>query len=295
MLSHLPARDVVSSMRVSRTFRDLIQTSPTLQRNIFLRPQKGPSETLSFAGDNERTSNYRRKRTREYKIATLCPLLHMDRQTHLTVIERFESEFCEVAVIDPCAVYADSYTQMYLTNPLCIEVDIELVYKGTARKGSDNVEKLGPEIEFTLSATRTVQNQTGVTFDMLMEANHERGHVRVTTKEQVIETDNEGTREGEPGSRTISHTLSGLKLHELVRGWERSHPGLMRLDLASTEVKLHGVIIHTAADFAAIEKADREAKMEEEQRKIFQAVLLELNQKMAGRAACETVEVIEKY
>lgn len=72
-------------------------------------------------------------------------------------------------------------------------------------------------------------------------------------------------------------------------------PVLMRLDLASTEVKLHGVIIHTAADFAAIEKADREAKMEEEQRKIFQAVLLELNQKMAGRAACETVEVIEKY
>lgn len=85
---------------------------------------------------------------------------------------------------------------MYLTNPPCVEVDIELVYKGTARKASDT-EKVVPGTEFTLSAIRTVHNQTGVTFAMLMEANHERGHVRVTTKEQVNETDNEGMSEGD--------------------------------------------------------------------------------------------------
>lgn len=86
--------------------------------------------------------------------------------------------------------------------------------------------------------------------------------------------------------------MSGLTLHELVRGWERNHPGLMLFDLASTKVKPQGVIIRTAADFAAIEKADREAKMEEEQRKIFQAVLLELKQKTADRGLRETVDAI---
>lgn len=50
----------------------------------------------------------------------------------------------------------------------------------------------------------------------------------------------------------------------------------MHLDHDSTEVLLQGVVVRTAADFAAIEKADRDAKMEEEQRKIFQVVLLEL-------------------
>lgn len=71
----------------------------------------------------------------------------------------------------------------------------------------------------------------------------------------------------------------------------------MSLDLASTEVKLRGVIVRTAADFAAIEKADRDAKVEEEQRKTFQVVLLEFKQKMADRSgkSCEIVGAIEEY
>ena len=113
MLSHLPVCNVVSSMRVSRTFQHLIQTSPTLLSDLFLRPQKEPFETLILARDAEGRSKYRRKPIRQYRIATLCPLLHMDRQSHLTVEEGFESEFREVALIDPCAVYARSTSSLF--------------------------------------------------------------------------------------------------------------------------------------------------------------------------------------
>jgi hypothetical protein len=98
--------------------------------------------------------------------------------------------------------------------------------------------------------------------------------------------------EHEPWIR--SRVVEDTTLHDEIRAWERKHHGMMRLDTARTEVKLHGVIVRTAADFAAMEQADKESKMEEEQRKIFQSVLLELKQRVANRAGRESVETIEE-
>lgn len=70
--------------------------------------------------------------------------------------------------------------------------------------------------------------------------------------------------------------VENTTIHDEIRAWEEKHPkcGMMPLDGGCTEVRLNCVIGRTAANFAAMEEADREFKMEEEQRKFFQAVLL---------------------
>jgi hypothetical protein len=80
ILSHLLARNLISSTRVSKTFRHLIHTSPTLLRNTFLLNQKDSAETISRIACDETDSQDSRKcngEVRRYTVAKLCPLLHM--------------------------------------------------------------------------------------------------------------------------------------------------------------------------------------------------------------------------
>lgn len=109
--------------------------------------------------------------------------------------------------------------------------------------------------------------------------------------------DETSEEEYEPWTETERHVVENTTIHDEIRAWEEKHPkcGMMHLDGGCTEVRLHGVVVRTAADFAAMEQADREFKMEEEQRKFVQAVLLELKQKMADRAkqSRETVKAIK--
>jgi hypothetical protein len=116
-------------MGVSKTFRNLTGSSPTLQKNIFLLAEKKPLKKLSLTVCIDVASGDHSEQAKEYKIAKLCPLLHMDRQSHLIVKERFESDDCEVAAINPRAAHANSFTQMYLTNPPCVEVCVKLITK----------------------------------------------------------------------------------------------------------------------------------------------------------------------
>lgn len=111
-----------------------------------------------------------------------------------------------------------------------------------------------------------------------------KGTVWVTTEDRSEKTDDGGTLGGDYVYCPGQYFVKDMTLHEQTRDWEEKCSSVMRLDTASTVVRLHGVIVHTAADFAAIERADRDAKMEDEQRKIFQGVLLELKQKAADRA-----------
>lgn len=304
ILSHLPSRSLIRSTGVSKTFRNLTLSSPTLRRNLFLLERK-PSETLSMTSYGKGDPGEPYEQTKEYKIATLCPLLHMDRRSHLTIEEIFESHTCEVAAIDPRAAHADSFTQMYLTNPPCVEVDVMLVYKGTAPSFEYTYPsgEMSPVTDCTISAGRTIREKTGVTFAMLMEVTHTKNFVWIAEEEQIDQTCAERTLEEDEeasdedyDSRTRQYTLYDSTLHDQIRAWERRHRSSMRLDLAATEVTLHGVVIRTAADFAALEKADRDAKMEEEQRELFHTVLRELKQKAAERAggSCETLDVIEE-
>jgi hypothetical protein len=209
--------------------------------------------------------------------------------------QRFLFEDDEIVAINPCAANAGSFTNMYLTNPPCVRICVRIVYKGTASRKRSPDGSAGPAIHTTISATRRIRNETGVTFAMLMEANHVKGTVWVTTEDRSGKTDDEGTLEGDYVYRPGPYFVKDMTLHEQTRDWEEKCSSVMRLDTVSTVVRLHGVIVHTAADFAAIEQSDRETKMEKEQRRSFQAVMLELKQKAADRARdiSETVKAIE--
>lgn len=288
ILSHLPPRSLIRSTGVSKAFQNLISSSPTLQKNLFMLARNEPLETLSLAVHNEPA--------KEYKIATLCPLLHMDRQSHLTVEERFESEDSESAEIDPCAAHANYHSHMYLTNPPCVEVNINMVNTGSTATRTRFPDKFShPATHFTITIQRKIRSETGVTFAMLLEARHMKGKVYITMENRVGETDDDGTFDADHISRPEvlreELLLSNATLHHLTRVWEEKHRTMMCLE--STEVRLHGVVISTAADFAAIEKADKDLKMEKAQREMFQGVLLELMHRVVDRAdTSETTETV---
>lgn len=282
ILSHLPFRSLIRATEVNTAFRNLTMTSPMLQKNLFLLAKKEPSETPSLASRGKSWTI--KGSTKKYQIATLCPLLHMDSQSHRTMEQRFLFEDDEVVAINPCAANAGTFTNMFLTNPPCVRICVRIVYKGTASRKTSPDGKAGPAIHTTISATRRIRNETGVTFAMLMEATHVKGTVWVTMEDRSGKTDDEGTLGGGYVYCPGEYFVKDMTLHEQTRDWEEKCSSIMRLDTASTVVRLHGVIVHTAADFAAIEKADRDAKMEAEQRKVLQAVLLELKQKTSDKA-----------
>lgn len=229
----------------------------------------------------------------------LCPLLHTKWQSDFTIEERFRSEDHEVVAINALAAYADSFTEMYLTNPPCVEVDIKLVYKG--RKFEECYcyhDYREPDTRHYIISSRKIRKETGVTFAMLMKAMYMEGSVCTETEVQVDKAGDEETPEEDEGMPeeeyepwTERHVVENSTVHDEMRASKNHYPsyGMMRLDDACTEIRLHGVIVRTAADFAAIEK---EAK----QRKTFQAVLLELKQRVAGRAGnpCETLEAVQE-
>jgi hypothetical protein len=231
----------------------------------------------------------------------LCPLLHIEWQSYLTAEERLWSGGHELVAINECATDADSFTQMYLTNPPCVEVDIKLVYKGAEIEENPWLfEDPEPDTNHYLIANRKIRKETGVTFAMLMEAIHTKGSVCITEEVQFNREYDDGTyeEEDEPWIEIWRRVVEDTTVHDEIRACEEKHPkcGIMSLDLVSTEVRLHGVVVRTAADFAAIEQADRDSKMEDEQREIFQAVLLELMHRATVRAdTIEAIETAEEY
>lgn len=216
MLSHLPSRSLIRSTGVSKTFRDLTQSSPTLLKNLFLLAKEEPLEAPSLAHQGQGGSGDHSDQTKPCKIATLCPLLHTDRRSHLTVEQRFIFKDIETAAIDPCAEYAGSFTNMYLTNPPCAQVYVRVVYKGTAYRTRAPVGEAVPAIHTTIYALHKISNETGVTFAMLMEVLHMVGCVFITTTDRFGKTGDEGTFEGyayRPGECLVQE----MTLHEQIR------------------------------------------------------------------------------
>jgi hypothetical protein len=126
---------------------------------------------------------------------------------------------------------------------------------------------------------------------MLMEATHLEGSITITTKDQDDEVhdrrtpeEDDETLEQECEPWVEKRIVENTTLHSEIRAWEEKHPGMMRLETRATQIKLYGVMIRTATDFAAMEQADRELEMEEDQHNIFQGVLLELKQTVADKA-----------
>ena len=79
---------------------------------------------------------------------------------------------------------------MYLTNPPCTEVDIEVMYVGREGVKSCLPGETAAENRHWISAVRRIHKETGVTFAALMEANCMRG-----MSADVLVSDDVGGRE----------------------------------------------------------------------------------------------------
>ena len=185
--------------------------------------------------------------------AELCPLLHMDWSSHQTVDERLESGDHGVVAIDASATYADSFTQMYPTNPPCLEVDIELVYASTEYGERYYYEGRTSRLntDHAFRAVRTICEDKGVTFAALMEVAYLKGSVEKVVTERIEHISGVGTPGGGFEVWRLAGEEKNTSLHDKVRAWEERHQSVMHLDLGATKIKLHGVIVRTAADIAA--------------------------------------------
>jgi len=253
ILSFLPVRTLVIATRVSKTLRRFIYNSPTLLKNLFLLSHKAPRDTVSRFSHDKKRSQERNGKVRDSFNAELYPLLHMDWSSHQTVDKKLESKDHEVVAIDASATYADSFTQMYLTNPPCLEVEIELVYASTEYGERYYYEGRTSRLntDHAFRAVRTIREDKGVTFAALMEVAYLKGSVERVVTERIEHITDVGTP-GE-GFETWGSTREekNSSLHGKVRAWEERHQSVMHLDLEATKIKLHGVIIRTAAGVAA--------------------------------------------
>lgn len=107
-----------------------------------------------------------------------------------------------------------------------------------------------------------------MTFAALMEAIYMRGDVRLDRR------------------RVKKNTT----LHDEILAWEEKYASVMMFS-AFTSIDLHGVIIRNDADHAVAAKAEKELKMERDQREHYQKVLIELQERGTGvlRHNCGTV------
>jgi hypothetical protein len=241
ILSHLPVRTLLHSTRVSRTFRNVTHSSPTLLRTLFLLPTKENSETMIGARNKEPDSNERGRPYDDYKVATLCPLLSLTGQ-NLTFDKRLEFTECEAAVIKPSTTWADSFTHMYLTNPPCTEVEVAFVYTGTSFASSG---KTYTNTEYTIRGVRIIQMGTGVTFGAIIEAAYTRGDVFIDVWGREVRK---------------SHIRKNTTLHDEVKAWHQHNFGRMCLS-GDTRIHLHGVQFRTDADNAKADKVGRQLNM----------------------------------
>lgn len=255
ILSYLPARDLIVTMRVSSTFRNLIHSSPTLLRNLFLLPRKEPFETTSLVVLDETTWpwNPPTNITKEYKVVTLCPLLDMSWNEDETIEERSDYKDHEIVSVNQCARKAHMFSHMYLTSPPCVEVDIDFVYSNT------DPRLRTPKTEFQISARRTIRREMGVTFDALAEATYPKGYVQVTEVRKDRKFDE---------SRGETVEVEDTSLQEQIKAWEEKHSGMMLLDDVLTKIRLHGVIVREEMEF------------EESWRRISKKMMLELKHRV---------------
>jgi hypothetical protein len=256
ILSHLTVHTLVTSTRVSRTFRNVIHNSPTLLKNLFLLPQREPSDTITDATNKLPNSNERSRPYAGCRVATLCPLLKIQNQ-HFTVDKRFDPIGCEIAVIKPSTTWADSFTHMYLTNPRCTKVVVAFVYQGTSFASPGTKNKIA---DHTIHGLRTIHMEKGVTFDAIIDATYTRGDVLL--QDLGYEVDD---------MRVKKNTT----LHDESQAWHQNNHGRMCLH-GDTRIIPYGVQFRTNADNAGADKVEKQLKMQNEQKTTFQKVLTEL-------------------
>lgn len=159
ILFHLPVLDLVIATGVNKAVRTLIFSSPTLRRKLFLLPQKVESKKMLFKLWNQDGKMWLSDKQVE---ASLCPLLRMH-YPWKRIAERYCRHGGESADIEGKAVGAHAWTDMHLSNPPCLTVDVHLSYDG-----QDPHDLIQSRVAFgrnhSLNVYRTIHHPNGVTF-----------------------------------------------------------------------------------------------------------------------------------
>lgn len=126
---------------------------------------------------------------------------------------------------------------MYLTNPPCTTVDVQLGFSG--QDPSDVIEEVAPLGRHdSCYVRRNIHDQHGVTFDALLEVPYMKGKVRRLIGEG---NDSEAQRLEWPSAKNSS-------LYEHLEVWEARCGGSMRLDYDLTRITPGGVVLPHAEE-----------------------------------------------
>lgn len=203
ILSHLPIFDLIVATGINMTFRTIVQNSPMLQRNLFLRPIQGPPRYVQvehpdygrrtivagqsgvdeyYDGKDSRTERICRalhdtvrasagpgqeagwQWSRELAVVNLCPfLLHNLGEHERSASARFLYIGGEQVHFSGLAALAEHWANMYLTNPPCKEVIAQMSYQ-------DDITG-----HYNILAHRTIYCESDVKIASLMDVLHMEG------------------------------------------------------------------------------------------------------------------------
>lgn len=175
-------KDLFVSGLVNKAFYRLITTSPTLQRNLFLLPVKSQPPTCQYANDgdggpfravissstpDDSASLWPDVAYGEPKtIARLNPLLKLELLKPFSYVPTTDRCVGNSAILDTRILESRAWPHMYLTDPACTCVHINIDYC-----------LMAPVDPPVLRVRRTVYKPAGGTFGAIYDALHERGFV----------------------------------------------------------------------------------------------------------------------
>jgi hypothetical protein len=260
ILSHLPVLDLIIATGVNMTFRTIVQESPTLQRKLFLRATNEPRRfvrlehpdwgyevavaTQEEYADVDDADEYERDGTQwgvAREAVTPSPFLISEDDQDRSRTERHRET--EVVCFTETTALAEHWANMYLTNPPCEYVTINLFYRG------------GYHGQYSISASRKIYRRKGVTLASLLGAFHMEGDVDIDehfvcwAHEGSLDEDMVGVYKATTVSRMIAKFEEWRKAREDVL--KRSYNPLIRsielrkmgLDLSRTTIKLWNVVV----------------------------------------------------
>lgn len=175
ILYHVPIVDLTRSRRVNKAVHRLIETSPMLQRKLFLLPSNDPPRYWGWIRNNDTdelvTSPNNPPPASETShdapntIARLNPLLTAeDHYLYSSPQETHAIGLVHSTQIDKRILNAKVWPEMYLTSPPCTSVHFSFVFSEQSKQAR-------------LYVRRTVRDPAGVTFATLWDELHKEGDV----------------------------------------------------------------------------------------------------------------------
>lgn len=238
ILSYVPMVDLIRSRHVNKAVHRHIETSPALQRKLFLLPSNDPpryygwdcnSETEEMITwlDGPPPSSNISTTSPDNTFATLNPLspavyrdfdMSPDGTQMLALVHSTR--------IDKRILESKTWPEMYLTSPPCTSVDISCDYFAES----------DAQRQPRLTVRRRVRDLAGVTFATVWKVLHEEGHVVVI-----------GNCELKPRDRWHTQRIDDTTLREQIDHHRRRGVRLV-IDAEESVIMSYSVTIRTSGD-----------------------------------------------